>query len=248
MLVSLRYTCQESGTQTCVLPIWHHANGDGFTMKAAVFDMDGLLIDSEPLWREAERFTFQSVGINLTDEMCHETLGLRSDEVVEYWYNKFPWTGSGLDAVQMELMTTVQRLISTRGQPLTGVYTILSMLSDRGLKLGLASSSPPRLIETVVCQLEIRKYFYVMCSAVNEERGKPDPAVYLTTARKLGVEPSDCIAFEDSVPGVRSAKAAGMSVVAVPTAGQLWEHEFDSADLKLNSLADFSLEMLGQFK
>ena len=214
-------------------------------MKAAVFDMDGLLIDSEPLWREAERSTFRAVGINLTDEMCHETIGLRSDEVVAYWYRRFPWTGSSLEKIQMELMATVQRLISTRGRPLIGVYTVLSMLSDTGLKLGLASSSPPSLIETVVCKLEIRKYFCVMCSAVNEERGKPDPAVYLTTARQLGIEPNECIAFEDSVRGVRSAKAAGMSVVAVPAAGQLQDHEFDSADLKLISLADFALEMIG---
>ena len=185
-------------------------------MKAAIFDMDGLLIDSEPLWRQAEKSIFREVGISLRDQMCHETMGLRPDETVAYWYGKFPWTGASREHIEMRLVAAVQRLVSAHGQPLAGVYTTLKMLKNANLKLGLASSSPHILIETVVSKLEVRNYFGVMCSAVDELRGKPDPAVYLTAAEKLGVTPGDCIAFEDSVSGVRSAKSAGMTVVAIP--------------------------------
>ena len=217
-------------------------------MKAAVFDMDGLLIDSEPLWRQAEKSTFREVGIELTDQMCHETLGLRADEVVAHWYGKFPWTGATLEEVEIRLVSSVQRLISAHGQPLKGVCTTLSVLSEAGFKLGLASSSPHVLIETVVGKLDVRDYFAVMCSAVDEDRGKPDPAVYLKAAEKLGVDPTNCIAFEDSVSGVRSAKSAGMSVIAVPAENQYCEREFEMADIKLRSLAEFSIEMLGKFR
>ena len=214
-------------------------------MKAAVFVMDGLLIDSEPLWRQAEKSTFREVGIELTDQMCHETLGLRADEVVAHWYGKFPWSGATLEEVEIRLVSSVQRLISAQGQPLKGVPT-LSVLRKAGFKLGLASSSPHVLIETVVGKLDVRDYFAVMCSAVDEDHGKPDPAVYLKTAEKLGVDPTNCIAFEDSVSGVRSAKSAGMSVIAVPAENQYCEREFEMADIKLRSLAEFSIEMLGK--
>lgn len=217
-------------------------------MKAAVFDMDGLLIDSEPLWRQAEKSTFREVGIELTDQMCHETLGLRADEVVAHWYGKFSWTGPSLEEVEIRLVSSVQRLISAQGQPLKGVCTTLSVLRKAGFKLGLASSSPHVLIETVVGKLDVRDYFAVMCSAVDEDRGKPHPAVYLKAAEKLGVDPTDCIAFEDAVSGIRSAKSAGMSVIAVPAEHQYCEREFEMADIKLRSLAEFSIEMLGKLR
>lgn len=217
-------------------------------IKAAIFDMDGLLIDSEPLWRQAEKSTLQRVGIELTGQMCHETLGLRTDEAVSHWYGKFPWTGSTQQDVELQLLATVRELITARGRPLNGVLATLNILRDAGLQLGLASSSPPHLIETVVGKLGVRDYFSVMSSAVDEDRGKPDPAVYLSAAKKLGVNPINCLAFEDSVTGVRSAKSAGMSVVAVPAKHQFYEPEFELADIKLRSLVDFSLDMISELR
>jgi sugar-phosphatase len=215
-------------------------------MKAAIFDMDGLLIDSEPLWRQAEKSTFQQIGIELTDQMCHETLGLRPDEAVSHWYGKFPWTGPGREEIERQLLATVRELVIARGRPLDGVLATLSMLGDAGLKLGLASSSPPTLIETVIDKLGIRDYFSVMRSAVDEVRGKPDPAVYLSAAKMLGVDSANCLAFEDSLRGVRSAKSAGMSVIAVPSEQQFYQAEFELADMTLRSLTDFSLDMVIQ--
>lgn len=213
-------------------------------MMAAIFDMDGLLIDSEPLWRQAERHVFRTVGVILTDAMCHETQGLRSDEVVAYWYRRFPWGGKTCEQVRAELIDAVTRLVAAAGEPLPGVYEVLEALRAAGLKLGLASSSPPLLIESVVQKLGIERYFTATCSAVDQKRGKPDPAVYLEAARCLDTAPSECVAFEDSVPGVRSAKAAGMQVVAVPARSQFADPEFDIADWKLHSLADFSPALL----
>jgi sugar-phosphatase len=214
-------------------------------MKAAIFDMDGLLIDSEPLWRLAEKEVFGQIGISLTDEMCEEMMGRRTDEVVAHWYKLRPWHGKSLEDVERELIERMKELTEMHGVALEGVYDILDILQGRGFKLALASSSPHVLIGTVVNKLYIRQYFEVLCSAIDEKFGKPHPAIYLTTAERLGVHPSDCVVFEDSVTGIRSAKAAGMMAIAVPAMNQYGDRRFAEADLKFKSLSDFSLDMVG---
>ena len=213
-------------------------------MQAAIFDMDGLLIDSEPLWRRAEKQVFGTVGITLTEAMCEETMGLRTDEVIQHWHQRFPWSGKSLEAVERELVATVQHLITTQGEALAGVHETLTIFKDAGFPLGLASSSAACLIEATVEKLGIRDHFYALCSAAEEAHGKPDPAVYLTTAKRLAVSPAECVAFEDSFSGLCSARAAGMTVVAVPAAAHYDDPRFDQADIKLRSLTDFSLGLL----
>jgi HAD superfamily hydrolase (TIGR01509 family) len=213
-------------------------------MKAAIFDMDGLLIDSEPLWRQAEKAMFGELGIELTEQMCHETIGLRPDEAVAYWYARFPWAGQDCREVACRLVDSVKGLVSRQGKPLDGVPGALTLLRDAGLPLGLASSSPVDLIDAVLSRLQLHDYFSVACSAVEEERGKPDPAVYLTAAAGLGVAPAECVAFEDSVPGMRAALSAGMTAVVVPAGEHYHDPDFDAADIKLRSLREFSLSML----
>jgi sugar-phosphatase len=213
-------------------------------LAAAIFDMDGLLIDSEPLWCQAEQRVFARLGIRLTEAMCAETRGLRSDEVVAYWHHRQPWQGETLKAVESEIVAEAGRLIQTQGQALAGVMTTLAAFKQHGYRLALASSSPYTLIDTVVAKLGIGDYFEVICSAIEEKFGKPHPAIYLTTARRLGVPPVNCVALEDSIAGVQAAKAAGMRVVAVPAASQFDAPEFGQADLKLRSLEDFSTALL----
>jgi sugar-phosphatase len=213
-------------------------------LEAVIFDMDGVLIDSEPLWRRAEREVFGNVGLPLTKEMCMGTMGLRLDEVVAYWYERFPWTGKSLGQIEQEVLSEMYRLVEDEGEPLPGVHETLEALRDAGLALAIASSSPSGLIEAVVEKLEIRDYFIVMCSADEDEFGKPDPAVYLRTADRLAVDPRACLVFEDSFLGVRAAKAAGMTVVAVPAADQYDDSRFHEADFKVPSLGEFSLDMV----
>ena len=202
-----------------------------------IFDMDGLLIDSEPLWRRAEIVTLQGVGIPLTDEMCKETMGTRLDEMVAYWYQRYPWSGRSQEDIGSEILRRVTELIATEGQPMPGVVEVLDLLLVQKKNLALASSSPCELIEAVLIRLGIKHAFPVVCSAVNEKLGKPDPAVYLTAARKMEIPPDRCVAFEDSPAGVASAKAAGMSVVAVSQ--ETPKDQLSAADLIMNSLEEF---------
>jgi sugar-phosphatase len=213
-------------------------------MRGAVFDMDGLLIDSEPLWRQAEQAAFARVGIELDDDACRQTMGLRSDEVVALWYRRRPWSGPSVDDVLEDLEGRVADLVRSQGRALPGVVRTLAELRRRGFRLAVASSSAPELIRIVLTTLELENLFEVVCSAVDEEYGKPDPAVYLTATRELGIPPGDCVAFEDSIAGVASARAAGLRVIAVPAPEQYHDVGFDKAHLKIRSLVDFDVGVL----
>ena len=201
--------------------------------------MDGVLIDSEPHWRVAEMEVFAKVNLPLTEEMTYQTMGLRTDEVIGYWYQRFPWQHTSQAEVTDDLNATALRLIAQHAEPLPGVYEILSFLEAKALPLALASSSPMPLIEAVLDKLRIRHYFSVVHSGTLEAKGKPDPAVYLTTARQLGIEPSQCLALEDSVNGMRAAIRAGMQTVVIPAPENHNLPEYNEADLKLMSLLDF---------
>ncbi len=212
------------------------------TIQAAIFDMDGLLIDSEPLWRRAEQAAFKKVGISLTDAECAQTTGLRTDEVVRYWHERRPWDaevpGTSHDDVRLDIENRVVRLVEDEGQALPGVRHALDVSKRLGLRIALASSSPPRLIDAVLHGLGISERFELTCSAAHEEHGKPHPAVFLTTASQLDVPPKSCVVLEDSLPGVRAGLAAGMRVVAVPAPEDRGHDGFGRADVLLNSLDD----------
>ena len=213
-------------------------------MQALIFDMDGVLVDSEPLWRQAERQTFAEIGIELTDSDCERTMGMRTDEVIRYWFERRPWDGPTPEEVESRLEARVGQLIKEHATAMPGVERCIETARAEGPALGLATSSTPVLIDTVLSALGMRDVFAVTHSAVEEELGKPDPAVFLTTARLLGVEPIKCVAIEDSSAGVHSAKAAGMRVIAVPPAHLFDEESYDSADFKLRSLEELTVEML----
>ncbi len=211
-------------------------------MKAIIFDMDGVLIDSEPLWKIAEVEGFGKVGLDLTHTDCEETVGLRIDQVVEMWYKKTKWTGKTVKEVETDIVDVLIREIRAQGKSLTGVMETLEKCKNSGLKIGLATSSCQRIIDVVVHKLKIADYFEVMHSAEYEEYGKPNPAVFINCAKQLGVDPTDCLVIEDSFNGVLAAKAARMKVIAVPEKTHQKDDRFIIADAVLPSLDAFKLE------
>jgi HAD superfamily hydrolase (TIGR01509 family) len=209
-------------------------------LQAAIFDMDGLLIDSEPLWHKAEITVFATVDVHLTQEQCRETTGVRIDEVVRIRHRGKPWHDKSIEQVEREIVAEVQRLALSEGMAMPGVHELLAQLTYANVRMAVASASPAPMIAAILEHLDIRHYFQCVCSAADEQHGKPHPAVYLRTARELQVEPRHCIAFEDSVPGVQSAHAAGMTVIAVPDAYHFARPEFSVATQKLRSLREFN--------
>ena len=212
------------------------------SIQAVIFDMDGLIIDSEPLWKIAEIEAFKKVGIDLTSTDCEETVGLRMDEVVQLWYDRVGWEGKSLKAVEEDVVDIVIREIKKQGRALSGVLETLSNLKKGEIKIGLATSSAMRIVDAVLDKLEIRNYFDALHSAEHEIYGKPHPAVFINCAKSLGVNPLNCLVFEDSLNGVISAKAARMSVIAVPEKSHDYNPKLLLADKIIPSLKGFKLE------
>ena len=183
---------------------------------AVIFDMDGVLTDSEPIWKIAMEEVFRSVGCSLTRKDFQKTVGLRIDEVCEFWYKEAAWEGATPKEVEDKIMSRMVELIHENGEPLPGVMETTAYLQERGIKIGLATSSYTVLIDAVLETLGIRDRFDEVHSAEDEQYGKPHPAVYISVAERFGVDPTRCLVIEDSLNGVISGKAAKMKVVCIP--------------------------------
>ncbi len=210
---------------------------------AAVFDMDGLLLESESCWRTAEREASDALGLGLTDDDFRSTMGVRMRDVAKIWFGWQPWEGPSVEEVADGVVARVIELIAD-ADPLPGVIDALDLLERRGLRLALCSSSDDALIDAAVEALGIADRFELLHSAEHNDFGKPHPDPYLSTAAKLGVAPDRCLAFEDSVNGCLSAKSAGMAVVAVPDADARGSARFGFTDVVLESLAHFDDDVL----
>lgn len=186
-------------------------------MKAVIFDMDGVLIDSEPLWKKAEAEVFGSLGVTLTEELTKQTASMTTKEVTEFWFARTPWSGTSLEEAEQAVIHRVEALITTEGKPIDGVIEVLEFFRQEDLKIGLATNSPAYLIPAILNQVGVTEYFDITTSAEDEAQGKPHPAVYLTAAKKLEVQPSECLVIEDSVSGLKAAHSAGMKTVWLNT-------------------------------
>jgi sugar-phosphatase len=205
-------------------------------VRAIVFDLDGLLADSEPLWRKAEQEVFGSLGLELDEAALAETTGIRLDEVVRIRYRQKPWEGPSPKAVEGLIMDALDAHIDRSGKPMPGALAAVRDARQTGLPLALASSSPMRVIERQLTHLDIRDAFDAVHSAEKEAFGKPHPAVYLQAASSLSLPGRNCLALEDSLAGMVAAKAASMRVVVVPDKEVEGDPGFGLADWRFASL------------
>ena len=205
-----------------------------------IYDMDGLIIDTEPYWRMAIVKVFNSVGLQLTDEDGRVTSGYRFDEVVDHWYHHRPWQGKSKQQVHDEVLDEMEHAIMNYGVAMPGLVSSLEYFKGRGLKIALASSSAMRLIKATVKKLEIEPYFDLLVSAEHETHGKPHPAVFIRTADTIGVPVQRCLVLEDSFYGLLAAKSAKMKCVIIPEAYHYDELRLSIADWKIKSLEEIS--------
>lgn len=206
--------------------------------KAVIFDMDGVIIDSEPLWRRAEISAFGEYGYELNDEMCRSTAGLRLTQVIEHWQRRFGYN----DYVKNELFNKVHaeviRLIKTEGKPFSGLIELLNHLNSLNYKIALASGSSYEIIYTVIEKFQIKSFFEVVRSGEEEEFSKPHPQIFINAAKLLNVHVEDCWVIEDSRNGVIAARAARMKVIAMPEEEVENDPVFAIANNKVKSLLE----------
>ena len=206
---------------------------------AAIFDMDGLLIDSEVLWHEAEIEILGGLGVPLAAAGCRTTKGMFVNEVTAHWHGLHSWGPDPTpDEVAVTIVDRVIELVLTKGELKPGAEHAIDLCATTGLKLAVASSSEYRLIDAALEHFALRGRFAVVHSAEDEEYGKPHPAVFLSTADELGVLPRRCVVWEDAPAGVLAAKAASMACIAVPETGEGHHPAFGLADLVIESLLD----------
>ncbi|UEG48568.1 hexitol phosphatase HxpB [Ferruginibacter lapsinanis] len=214
-------------------------------LNTVIFDMDGVLIDSEPLWSEATDEVFKNYGIQISQEQYSTTTGLRTKEFVNWWFTVYKIPQEKALQAERDIVETVVSKINQKGKAMPGLSHIFNFFIDRKFKIGLATSSGFAVIDTVVDKLGIRNYLQAISSADQLEYGKPHPQVYLNCAEKLNTNPSNCICFEDSFNGLIAAKAAKMKCVVIPAPHESQHVKFNAADLKISSLQNFN-ELLMQ--
>ena len=213
-------------------------------LNAVIFDMDGLLIDSEPLWQEAGTELLGQFDLRLTDEQYLASTGLRTPEWIDYWFSHFGIPqDKALQSITYTEDVAIEK-IRASGLVMPGVDYILRFFQERNFKIGLASSSPMRLIDVVIDKLNIRGFLHATVSAEKLAYGKPHPQVFIECAKELNVLPAQCIVFEDSFNGMIAAKAAKMKCVVVPHGSAYESPQWGAADLKISSLTDFGEDEL----
>ncbi|MFN8372144.1 MAG: HAD family phosphatase [Anaerolineae bacterium] len=185
--------------------------------RAIIFDMDGLLVDSESVWQIAEEAMLTARGLTMNSTARAALIGLRIDEFMMKMREIYNLQESADDLIE-ELIQRMLVLIPTDVKPQPGAPELVRFVAEHQVPRAIASSSPQIIIDAIVKAQGWDELVTVRCSAEHEQRGKPAPDVYLRAAEKLGIDPAGCLALEDSPNGARAAIAAGMLCYAVPDA------------------------------
>lgn len=209
-------------------------------LNTVIFDMDGLLINSEPFWEKAGTEVLAGYGATLTPDLYKHTTGLRTTEWLQWWFQWFKIDKNHIPTATQKLNNIALKSIINEAEPMPGAVEIVNFFKSKGFTIGLASSSPTALIEAVIQKLNIGAAITAYTSAENLQHGKPHPEVYLNCASILNVSALECVCIEDSVNGMIAAKAARMKCVVVPAPENYADKRYGLADLMLPSLKEFN--------
>ena len=214
--------------------------------EAIIFDFDGTIVDTEPVWRRACMSIYHDLGVPMTDALMSETSGMPMSVALPYWFKRFPWKDTrSIADLAHETVRRVLSIFEKDGPVLRdGAKELLSRASEVSQKMAICSSSPESFIRSSIDALGVAEYFSVIRSSDSDGKHKPDPAVYLSTVRLLGATKSACVAIEDSVAGVTSACDAGVRCIAVPDARFVDLKKVSRADFVALSLNDVTRDVL----
>ena len=208
-------------------------------IKATIFDMDGVIIDSEPIHLNADKMTLKYFGINVPDEELNNYVGVSNATM---WAElrpkyKFPFSSEELNKKTVENKNNL--FGNMKLELIPGIFELLSELRNDNIKIGLASSSTKVFIEMILNNLKIINFFDAIVSGEEVKNGKPAPDIFLKAAELLDIAPNECLVIEDSEHGVEAAKAAGMKCIGFtnPNSGK---QDLTPADTIVNSINEIS--------
>jgi HAD superfamily hydrolase (TIGR01509 family) len=209
-------------------------------MKAFLFDMDGVIIDSEPLHFDVDIRVMAHLGAVITQADLEPYVGMTNPAMWKAIREQYGFTHSVEEIIAYQLKDKLQELEKLETVPIEGIRELLEELKSQGIAIGLASSSPRVFIEAVLGKFGISDYFGCIISGEEVPQGKPAPDVYLEAAAALGVQPADCVVLEDSRNGVRAAKAAGMRAIGFrnPNSGN---QDLSEADMAVDKISEIKI-------
>jgi HAD superfamily hydrolase (TIGR01509 family) len=206
---------------------------------AIIFDMDGVLIDSNPFHKIALRQFCKRYGHDLSDEQLKEKIYGRTNK--EWITNIFgELTPEQLNAYTEEKESLFRELYDKDIRPLNGLIPFLKLLEHHQIPRAIATSAPRTNVDFTFEKTEIGRYFEIVLHDTHVSKGKPNPEIYLKTARAIGMPPSKCVVFEDSISGIQAGKASGARVVGVTTTHRA--EELEDVDLVIDDFVNLSPE------
>lgn len=185
------------------------------SFEAFIFDMDGVLVNSEPFYVEVEQSNFRHLGLEISEKEHQAYQGTATDRMWQLIKERH-----GIEHPVDELVKMTNSLVTPyfnsleKMEPMPGVKNLIEKLKEKGIPLAVASSSYADVIEIILQKTGLKSYFDVVVSSQMAGASKPEPDIFLLTARKLSVPPEKCIVIEDSTNGIKAAKAAGMFCIA----------------------------------
>ncbi len=211
-------------------------------IKAVIFDMDGVLSDSEPLFRESINKILGEEGAQISEQEYKQLIGSTFEHAWQVLIEKFNLKKPASPSLQI-YDGVVEDTLGAKAKPASGVYELIAEIDRRKLPKGLASSSKRIWINALLRAIKLENTFNVIVAGDEVKKGKPEPEIYITTAHKLGFEPKECVVIEDSPTGILAASRSGAKVVAVRTpytAGL----DISKANVIIDSLAHFDYRVL----
>ncbi|MUT65193.1 HAD family phosphatase [Paenibacillus sp. NEAU-GSW1] len=214
-------------------------------MKAFIFDMDGVIIDSEPIHFEIDVQTLKHLGLDVSPHELEEFVGMTNPEMWEILKQRHQLPQTIAEIIAFQLSSKIAHLNALDIEPIDGIREWIAELKRLNVPIAIASSSPVIFINGVLEKFQLKAHFDCIVSGEEVAKGKPEPDVYLEAAAQLGVQPGDCVVLEDSRNGVKAAKAAGMKCIGIINENS-GNQDLSQADLIVKSVRELSVEALKQ--
>lgn len=200
-------------------------------IRTVIFDLDGTLLDNNPYHLTSWLEYLKEKNIHITrEEYDRHMNGRTNKDAIEYVFNR-KMNESELRKIIEEKEAVYRQIYGSHIRPIDGLLSFLELLAHSGIKMGIATSGIQPNIDFMFAHIPIRNYFSAVVNSSHIKKGKPDPEIFITTARQLNTEPAKCLVFEDSLPGVEAALRAGMHVIAVTTSHE--PEAFHSVDMAI---------------
>ena len=212
-------------------------------MKAVIFDMDGVIIDSEPIHFEVDMQTMREFGVNISKDELNKYVGTTNEYMLNDLINKYKIQKSIKEILEYKMELTIRRIKETKINAISGIPELLISLKHNNIKTAIGSSSPKELIITVIEKFQLGKYFDCIVSGDEVKEGKPKPDIYLEVSKRIGVNPEECIVIEDSRNGVLAAKNAGMKCFGFRNVNS-GNQDLSKADIIVDSIRNIDIQII----